>query len=47
MELNNKIDAAIFDRDGVLVDSEPIANRRFHASLADLGVNLSARKTNE
>lgn len=35
----------IFDCDGVLVDSEPIANRVFHEALTSLGVKLSPEET--
>jgi HAD superfamily hydrolase (TIGR01509 family) len=34
-------DLVIFDCDGVLVDSEPIANRVFAEALAELGLNVS------
>ena len=47
MERNNAIEAVIFDCDGVLVDSEPIANRLFHRCLVNLGLSLSAAETNE
>lgn len=47
MERNNEIAAVIFDCDGVLVDSEPIANRLFHRCLVDLGLELSAEETND
>ncbi|NLG77655.1 MAG: HAD family hydrolase [Xanthomonadaceae bacterium] len=35
------IDLVIFDCDGVLVDSEPIANRVFAEALAELGLQVS------
>lgn len=47
MDLNNEIAAVIFDCDGVLVDSEPIANRLFHRCLVGLGLALTADQTNE
>ena len=47
MERNNEIAAVIFDCDGVLVDSEPIANRLIHRCLVDLGLELSAEETND
>ncbi len=47
MERNNEIAAVIFDCDGVLVDSEPIANRLLHRCLVDLGLELSAEETND
>lgn len=37
-------DLVIFDCDGVLVDSEPIANRVFAARLATVGVHLEVRE---
>ena len=46
MERSNEIGAVIFDCDGVLVDSEPIANRLFHRCLVALGLELSAEETN-
>lgn len=39
------IGLVIFDMDGVLVDSETIANRVFHAALAQHGVPLSLAET--
>lgn len=37
----------LFDCDGVLVDSEPIANRLFHAHLVGLGLRLTPEETND
>jgi HAD superfamily hydrolase (TIGR01509 family) len=38
-------DLVIFDCDGVLVDSEPVANRVLAASLAEIGLPLSEEET--
>lgn len=39
--VNSTTDLVIFDCDGVLVDSEPIANRVFAEALAELGLSMS------
>jgi HAD superfamily hydrolase (TIGR01509 family) len=39
--VSNRTSLVIFDCDGVLVDSEPIANRVFARALAELGLHLS------
>jgi HAD superfamily hydrolase (TIGR01509 family) len=39
--VNDGTELVIFDCDGVLVDSEPIANRVFQQALAELGLHLS------
>lgn len=38
-------DLVIFDCDGVLVDSEPLANRVLHERLLDLGLSMSEEET--
>ena len=40
-----KWDLVIFDCDGVLVDSEPIASRIFHTMLRETGVSISFEQT--
>ena len=35
----------IFDCDGVLVNSEPIASRIFHESITEIGLNVSLEET--
>ncbi|MFM1990000.1 MAG: hypothetical protein RJA99_2957 [Pseudomonadota bacterium] len=40
-----RVEAAIFDCDGVLVDSEPITNRVLTAMLGELGIGFSLEQT--
>lgn len=41
------VDLVVFDCDGVLVDSEPIANRVLTQALTELGLSLSAQEVSQ